>query len=322
MELRIHSGEVYLSDLQNIRPRRLAGPVAQSAVNFSEGRRPKVIREILLAIASESGAALADWSADFDHNRMVATLLGDTASVSRAILSACEAAIEQIDLREHSGVHPRTGAVDVIPLAPIRGVTMEQCVEASNQLGAEISRRFDIPVYLYERSARPDRRRSLPDIRKGGFEGLSVDPLTAERSPDHGPPAPHPTAGVTIVGAREPLIAYNVNLSSDDLAAARGIAARIRRERADNPRLAGVRALGLGLPQRGLVQVSMNLTIPDMTPVPAVFKYVTACASELGIGVLESEVIGLIPRSALAGEKPERILWTDYRRRQILENWF
>ena len=321
MSLRIDPGEVYPPDLLNPQPRLLEGPIAQCAVNFSEGRRLDVIHAILRAMSIASGATLADWSADSDHNRMVVTLLGDLMAISRAILSACEAAVEQIDLREHAGVHPRSGAIDVIPLVPIRGVAMEQCVQASNDLGAEIARRFDIPVYLYERSARPDRRTLLPDIRKGGFEGLSLKPLTGERAPDYGPPEPHPTAGVTIIGARSPLVAYNVNLESDDVAAARGIASRIRRERAHDPRRAGVRALGLALPQRGIVQVSMNLTIPELTPLPAIFDYVRSCASDLGIRILESEIIGLIPRSALAGEEPERILWTDFKPRQILENW-
>src|SRR5687768_14377838 len=146
MPHRVQSGEVYLLPEPKARP--LVGPVVQSAVNFSEGRRREVMRAILEAISSESGAALADWSADSDHNRMVATLLGEIAPVSRAILSACDVAIELIDLREHAGVHPRTGAVDVIPLVPIRGVTMEQCVEASLHLGEEIARRWDLPVYL------------------------------------------------------------------------------------------------------------------------------------------------------------------------------
>ncbi len=302
-------------------PLPLKGPIVQCAVNFSEGRRREVIGGILLAIASKSEAVLADWSADFDHNRMVATLLGDVKTVSSATLSACDVAVEQIDLRGHAGAHPRAGAVDVIPLVPIRDVTMEECIEASIHLGKECARRFDVPVYLYERSARTYRKTALPDIRKGGFEGLFRERLTGDRAPDFGPPEPHPTAGVVVVGARGPLLAYNVNLASDNVSAARRIAAQIRGERSHNPLLTGVRALGVALPNRSIVQVSMNLTIPDLTPLPAVFDYVTECASELKIKVHESEVIGLIPRSALGGEEPDRILWTSYHARQILENW-
>lgn len=305
--------------LPDATPRKLDGAIIWSAVNFSEGRRGGVIEEILSA--ARSGATVADWSADFDHNRMVATLLGDAESVARSVMAAAGAAVERIDLREHSGVHPRVGAVDVVPLVPAHGLTMAECVEASIQLGRRLAELYDLPVYLYEESARKGGRASLPEIRKGGFEGLFVAPLVGDRAPDFGPSTPHPTAGAVVLGARNPLTAFNVNLDSADVSTARSIAAAIRRERAENPVLMGVRALGLSLPSRGMSQVSMNLTIPLLTPIPGVFEYVQGLALEFGVEVVESEVIGLIPRAALLGRTPESILWRGYRERQILEEW-
>ena len=310
-----------MNTLPELVPRRLEGPLIWSAVNFSEGRREDVIGAILKAISSVRGAALADWSADFDHNRMVATVLGQPGAVIDAAAAAFEQAVGLIDLREHTGVHPRAGAVDVIPLVPVRNVTLDECVEVSLRLGEALARRHDIPVYLYERSARPGGRVSLPEIRRGGFEGLFREPLTGDRAPDFGPPTPHPTAGITILGARTPLVAYNVNLASGDVAAARDISAEIRRQRESNPVLAGVRALGLDLPRGGIVQVSMNLTLPALTPIPAVFEFVRQRAEERGLHVQESEIIGLVPREALGGAAADDILWRGFHERQILENW-
>jgi glutamate formiminotransferase len=312
-------GEVY--PLDNIEPRPLDGPLVQSAVNFSEGRRPDTIRAILQAAEGGSGAGMADWSADYDHNRLVVTFLGGLGAVCRSILSAARVAVERIDLREHSGAHPRAGAVDVVPLVPIREVTIEECVEASLSLGEEIARSLDLPVYLYEHSARSGRRSLLPDIRRGGFEGLFRQPLSGERSPDFGPAAPHPTAGITVIGARGPLVAYNVVLATEDVSIARKVAADIRARRSADPSLAGIRALGIPLPTRGLSQVSMNLTLPELTPLPAVYDFVSHMAHEFGTEAEESEIIGLIPRFSLDGDKPERIRWVGYHPRQIIENW-
>ena len=298
---------------------RLEGPLVWSAVNFSEGRRAEVIGAILAVSGVE--ATLADWSADPDHNRMVATLLGDADSVIRAVVAAAGAAIERIDMREHRGAHPRAGAVDVIPLVPAHGVTMAECVAASIRLAQDLSSRYELPVYLYEESAQDGRRASLPEIRKGGFEGLFAEALTGDRAPDFGPAEAHPTAGIVVVGARNPLAAYNVNLDSADASTAREIARTIRRDRAENPELLGVRALGLALPGRGISQVSMNLTKPGLTPIPRVFEFVRRRALDAGVGVLESEVIGLIPRAALGGAEPEDVLWHGFRERQILEEW-
>lgn len=299
----------------------MSAPVIQSAINFSEGRRAEVMEAIAAAIRETPGATLADRSGDRDHNRMVATLLGGPEAIRQAALAAARVAVEAIDLRHHTGVHPRIGAVDVVPVVPIRGITMEACEEIAARIGQDLAEQLGLPVYFYERSAVPGRRRTLPEIRQGGFEGLFAKPLDGPRTPDLGPAAPHPTAGAVVVGAREPLVAYNVLLEAPDDSAARRIAALIRRVRAVRPELAGVRALGLWLPSRGCAQVSMNLTQPAQTPIPPIFDTVRQEAEEHLAKGTASEIIGLVPRGALGGESPERILWRDYRETQILEYW-
>jgi glutamate formiminotransferase len=299
----------------------LTGPVIQSAINFSEGRRAEVVEAIAEAGRGTPGVVLADCSADPDHNRMVASLLGGPEPVRHAALAMARVAVARIDLRRHTGAHPRIGAVDVVPVVPIRGVTMEECLEVAARIGQDFARELGLPVYFYERSARPGRRSALPEIRRGGFEGLFREPPAGPRVPDLGPAAPHPTAGAVVVGAREPLVACNVNLDTPDPTVAKRIAATIRRERDTRPLLAGVRALGLFLPSRSRAQVSMNLTRPARTPLPAVFDCVRQEAARLAVNVYESEIIGLLPRHALGGEPPERILWRGFRQTQILEYW-
>jgi len=295
--------------------------VIQSAINFSEGRRAEVIEAIAEAGRETPGVLLADCSADADHNRMVTTLLGGPEAIRQAAVAMARVAVAAIDLRHHTGVHPRMGAVDVIPIVPIRGSTMAECVEVAAQIGRDLAQTLGLPVYFYEHSAAPGRRAALPDIRKGGFEGLFTEALTGPRAPDLGPHTPHPTAGAVAVGARPPLVAYNVNLDALDATAARRIAGMIRRERETRPELTGVRALGFFLPSRRCAQVSMNLTRPLLTPLPGVFDYVRREAARQAVRVIASEVIGLAPRQALGGEPPESILWHDFRETQILEYW-
>jgi glutamate formiminotransferase len=198
---------------------------------------------------------------------------------------------------------------------------MRHCAALSRKIGQDIARELELPVYLYERSAAPGRPFTLPQIRRGGFEGLFTEPLTGLRRPDFGPSEPHATAGICVVGARDPLIAYNVDLQGSGVPAARAVAASIRRERAYRPDLSGARALGLWLPSRDVAQVSMNLTRPDATTLPAVFDFVRQEAARHGAEAAMSEVIGLAPRAALAGEPAERILWRTFRETQILEYW-
>lgn len=297
------------------------GPIYQCAVNFSEGRDPAVISALAAACGAVHGARLIDYSADADHHRSVFTVLGSGDAVRSALRAAARVAVRQIDMRRHTGIHPRIGAIDVAPIVPLWGATRQGAVETAEELAADLAGELGLPIYLYEWSARVGRISALPLLRRGGFEGIASTELTGSRAPDYGPARAHPSAGVTVVGARAPLSAYNVVLNSDDARAARAIAHRIRAEREHRADLAGVRALGLYLASRNRAQVSLNLTQPSATSIPAVFNYVMQEAERLGVLGAESEVIGAIPLSALANASPSAIQWNDFRPEQILDNW-
>jgi len=263
--------------------------------NISEGRDRAVV-DAIAAAAVGTGCRLIDVNSDPDHNRTVITLVGDASGLEQGMIRLVDAAVARIDLTKHQGAHPRMGAVDVIPFIPVTGATMDDCVALSQRVGALIAQRFGIPVFLYEESARSSERRNLAAIRKGEFEGLG-DKLAEEKwTPDFGPASPHPSAGAVAVGAREFLIAFNVNLASNDLSVAKKIAAAVRHSSGG---LRYVKALGLSLDERGIVQVSMNLTNFRKTPVLRVFDMVRREAERMGVLVLESEIIGKIPRQAL-----------------------
>ena len=271
--------------------------------NISEGRRPEVVRAIADAAAAAPGAALLDCSSDASHHRSVIALAGAADPLRDALLRLCEAAIARIDLRAHRGAHPRIGAVDVVPFVPLDGTPMAACVDLARSTAAALADRFDLPVYLYaEAAARPDRER-LELVRRGGFEGLAAKLSTAEGTPDHGPARPHPTAGASAVGARGALIAFNVNLASSDVEAARAIARAVRERDGGLP---AVKALGLRLAERegAPVQVSLNLTDYRRTGIAAAVARVTAEATARGIGVAGTELVGLAPAAARAGAEP------------------
>ena len=304
--------------------------LTQCVPNFSEGRRLEVVEEIADAIRAVPEVRLVDYSADPDHNRCVMTLLGPGESTVNALVAAARVAVARIDLRTHTGVHPRAGALDVAPFVPLKEVRgalvvaeerKAEAVELSRNAGRRLAEELGLPVYLYEWSAREGRTSALPELRRGGFEGLADTRLTGERAPDYGPDRAHPSAGIAVVGARGLLVAYNIDLDTADIKVARHIARRIREERDRLPQLTGVRALGLFLPSRGVAQVSMNLTAPHKTPLPAVFDFVLAEAHRLGAGFLSSEIIGAIPRASLGGLPPEAISWDGYQPAQILETW-
>ena len=296
-------------------------PLFQCVPNFSEGRRPEVVAAIADAIRSIPDARLIDHSADCDHNRCVMTILGGSAAIREAVLAAAQIAVEHIDLRTHSGVHPRIGAIDVVPVVPLREATREQAVDCSREIGAALAETFDLPVYFYEWTARKSQPDALPALRAGGYEAFAGRALTSEFAPDVGPNAVHPSAGVAIIGARSPLVAYNINLGTSRLDIAKHIARMVREQRNTLPQLTGVRALGLPLATQNKVQVSMNLTRPELSPLPAVFAFVREAAQEFGITELESEIIGAIPQPSLGGESPEAIRWHTYQPAQILETW-
>jgi glutamate formiminotransferase len=264
--------------------------------NVSEGRRPEVVEAIAGAIRRAPGVRLLDYSSDPSHNRSVFTLAGDAAGVEQAVLALYERALAAIDLRSHRGEHPRLGAVDVVPVVPIEGVTMADCVALAQRLGRAIADRFQVPIYLYEEAASSPARRNLEDIRRGEFEGLAAKMASADWTPDFGPAAPHPTAGASVVGARMPLIAYNINLATDRLDVAKKIAAAIRQSSGG---YRFVKAAGFRLEDRGIVQVSMNLTHFEKTPMFRVFETVKREALRYGVAILESEIVGLVPAAAL-----------------------
>ena len=291
--------------------------VIESVPNISEGQRAAVVSELARALQEVAGLLLLDHSADPSHNRSVFTLAGDPGVVFTALFRLFEIAFERIDLRTHRGVHPRIGAVDVVPFVPLGDATMKECIDLSRQFGATVAERFGVPVFLYEASAtRPERRR-LEQIRRHQFEGLSDKLAQPEWMPDFGPPVPHPTAGATVVGARMPLIAFNVHLETTDVSAARAIARSIRESSGGLP---CVKALGLALAHRGVAQVSMNLTDYTRTSIQQVFENVERQADALGIRVLDSELIGLIPEAALEGTSAARLKLRRFTSSQILEH--
>ena len=285
--------------------------------NFSEGRRSEVVSAIAEAVAGR-GVVLLDREMDADHNRSVLTFVGPPEEVVEAALRAMEKAIKLIDLREHSGVHPRIGAVDVLPFVPVEGVTLEECVRLAEQTGQEIWRRFGVPVYFYEAAAKRADRVNLENIRRGQFEGLRGEVTTnPAREPDVGEPRLHETAGATVVGARRFLIAYNINLGTADLDIARRIAKSVR---FSSGGFRYVKAMGVPLESRGLAQVSMNLTDFEQTPVHRVFEAVRTEAERYGVPVVGSEIIGLIPKKALEMATDFFLRCENFHPNVVLEN--
>lgn len=270
--------------------------------NVSEGRRADVIAALEASIGAP-GVQLLDRSSDASHNRTVYTFVGEPDALRAAVLRLFAAAVDAIDLRAHEGVHPRMGAVDVVPFVPLQGATMEQCVALARSTAALVAEQLQIPVFLYEQAAASDERRSLSDIRRGGVNGVALRMKQPVWCPDFGPNQPHPTAGATAIGARPILIAYNVNLASNRLGVAKRIASVIRESSGGLPY---VKALGLQL-ERGIVQVSMNLTNYKETSMTTVFDAVTREAAVDGVRVLESEIVGLVPAAALPADPARRL---------------
>jgi len=291
--------------------------IVESVPNFSEGRRKEVIDAIVSSMRSVPGIKILDVETDPDHNRSVITLIGDKSSIQEATFRGAKTASELIDLTKHKGQHPRIGALDVLPFVPISGVTMEECVDIANSVGSRIGTELKIPVYLYESAAKKPERVNLEDVRRGEFEGLRDAILTDEsRNPDYGPPKLHPTAGAVAVGARMPLVAFNVNLKSNDIGIAKAIAKKIRTSSGGFPK---VKALGLMLAAKGIVQVSMNLTDYTVTGIPTVFEAIRKEAHERGVEIMESEIIGLVPLDALCDVAKVSLKVPGFTSNQVLE---
>jgi glutamate formiminotransferase / 5-formyltetrahydrofolate cyclo-ligase len=283
--------------------------------NISEGKDREKLAEIAEAVRGVGGVRLLDVSSDADHHRSVFTFIGEPSAVKEAALSLARKVLSLIDMRTHRGAHPRLGAVDVVPFVPVEGVTMEEAVEVSKDFGKKLGEE-GVPVYFYEESAACPERRELPSIRKGEYEGLGEKLRDPQWRPDEGPLTFDPKWGATVVGARSPLVAYNVNLKTDDLSLAKEIAKSVRWKDGGFP---NVRAVGIALKERRRVQVSMNLTNFQVTGIPTVFEFIREQAAEKGVEVEGSEIIGLIPMKALEEVVRYFIKAPDFSSRQVIE---
>lgn len=284
--------------------------------NFSEGQRAEVIEAIIGEARGTPGVTVLDHSSDPNHNRTVLTFVGEPQAAKQAAFACCAKAAELIDMEKHRGGHPRIGATDVIPFIPVSNVTMEECVALAHELGREIADKLSIPVYFYEAAAKRPSMKALPDVRKGEYEGLKEAIKTPERAPDEGPRAMHPRAGATVVGARPFLVAFNINLSTSDVALAKRIAQTIRAARGG---YVNCRAIGLSLEERGITQVSINMTDYTSTPLHRVFETVKSEAARYGVSVVGSEIIGLTPMQALLDAADFYLRLEGFKREQVLE---
>ena len=293
--------------------------IIECVPNISEGWSKKKVLEIAGALNAFPGVKLLDICMDRDHHRGVLTFIGPPDAMQEAALAVCGRALESIDMREHTGAHPRIGAVDVVPFVPLGEATMRDAVRVAQGFGRAYGERNRIPVYFYGEAARVPWKRELSDIRRGGYEALRERMSDPRWMPDAGPAVFHERSGATAVGARIPLIAFNINLKSGDLALAQNIARTIRQSGGGLP---FVKALGIPLKSRKLAQVSMNLTDYRVTSVRTVFERVREVAARHGIEILESELIGLIPQAALAGTTPGDLKLRGFSDTKILETHF
>ncbi len=291
--------------------------IVQCVPNFSEGRRVEVIEEITGAIKSVAGVTLLDYSHDESHNRFVVTFIGEPEGVIEAAFKGAQKAAEKIDMSNHSGGHPRMGATDVIPFIPVKGVTMDDCIEMANQLGQRLADELNIPVYLYEEAASKPERKNLSDVRRGQFEGLIESIKEPERKPDFGLAEVHPRAGATAVGARPPLIAYNINLDTADVSVAKNIARAIRGSSGGFP---SVKGLGILIEETGKAQVTINVCDYKKVPLHRIFELVKREAARYGVAVTGSEVIGLVPLDALVDAAEFYLQIEGFEGSQVLEN--
>ena len=289
--------------------------IVECVPNFSEGRRQAVIDQIVASISEVAGVRVLDVESDADHNRTVVAFVGEPEAVEEAAFRGIRRAAELIDMEQHRGAHPRMGATDVVPFVPIRGVTMKDCVEIARRLGARVGSELGIPVYLYEAAATRPQRVNLADVRRGEYEGIRQEIATnPQRAPDFGPRRMG-RAGATAIGARPPLIAFNVYLASDDVRIARAIAKAVRHSSGG---LRYVKALGLLV--GGRAQVSMNLTNYRKTPIARVVEMVRAEAARYGVSIAESEIVGLVPQEALLDAAVHYLQLHRFSADQVLEN--
>lgn len=284
--------------------------------NFSEGRDLQKIDKIVAPFRGKQGVKLLDYSNDEDHNRLVVTVVGEPEPLRDAVLEAIGVAVELIDLNHHQGQHPRMGAVDVVPFIPIRNVTMEEAVTLSKEVGKEVAKRYNLPVFLYEKSASAPHRENLAAVRKGEFEGMAEKIKQPEWHPDFGLAERHPTAGTVAIGARMPLVAYNINLNTPSLEIAHDIAKKIR---FIGGGLRYCKAMGVELKDRGITQVSINMTDYTRTALYRAFELVRVEARRYGVSIVGSEIIGLVPMEALIDTASYYLGLENFSMEQVLE---
>ena len=284
--------------------------------NFSEGRDLQKIDKIVAPFRGKQGVKLLDYSNDEDHNRLVVTVVGEPEPLRDAVLEAIGVAVELIDLNHHQGQHPRMGAVDVVPFIPIRNVTMEEAVALSKEVGNEVAKRYNLPVFLYEKSASAPHRENLAAVRKGEFEGMAEKIKQPEWHPDFGLAERHPTAGTVAIGARMPLVAYNINLNTPSLEIAHDIAKKIR---FIGGGLRYCKAMGVELKDRGITQVSINMTDYTRTALYRAFELVRVEARRYGVSIVGSEIIGLVPMEALIDTASYYLGLENFSMEQVLE---
>lgn len=293
--------------------------IIECVPNFSEGRDRKKGQALVDTAAAVQGIKLLDFCMDADHHRSVLTFIGPPDIIKDACLAVCRKALDMIDMCEHAGAHPRIGAVDVVPFIPLGDADMSDAIRIAHDFGREFSEQFQLPVYFYGEAALIPWRRELSQIRKGGYEASKERLKDPEWRPDAGPNLFNECAGATAVGARLPLIAFNINLKSDNLQLARDIAGMIRQSSGGLPH---VKAIGILLKSRHVAQVSMNLTDYRVTSLRTVFDHVREAAREHGVDILESELIGLIPKAALAGVTADYLKLKEFSDQKILESHF
>ena len=292
--------------------------IVECIPNFSEGRNQETIDALVSAAKSVPGVMLLDYSSDASHNRSVFTMVGDPDSIAEAAFRLCKLASEKIDMTKHSGEHPRMGATDVIPFVPIQDVTVADCVEISKKVARRVWEELSIPSFLYEESANRPERQNLAKVRKGQFEGMPEKLLQEEWAPDFGERAIHPTAGITAIGARMPLIAFNVNLNTSDINIANAIAKTIR---ASSGGYKHCKAIGVMLEDRNIAQVSMNMVNYEGTPLYRAFEAIRSEARRWGVSIIGSEIIGLTPVKALVDTAAYYLQVEDFDYdKQVLEN--
>jgi len=290
--------------------------IVECVPNFSEGCNREIIDAITAEVKKIPGVTLLNVQSDASHNRTVVTFIGEPQSVKQAAFNACAKATELIDMEKHHGEHPRIGATDVIPFIPVSDVTIEECVELANELGMEIAEKLNIPIYMYEAAAKRPERIKLPDVRKGQYEGLKEDISNPERQPDYGAARMHVTAGATVVGARQFLIAYNINLNTSDVKIAKKIANTIREAKGGYKYC---RAMGIMIEERNMAQVTINMVNYEGTPLHRVFETVKSEAARYGVTVIGSEIVGMAPLQALLDTAAFYLRLEDFNRNQIME---